>query len=205
MVRARLAHRLTSGHMKAFLLAALVAPVALATTLLKADVATLTRGSSAVVVGKVVGSSSRFTEDKARIITDTEIAVTQTIKGEVPARVTVMQPGGEVGDVGQKVAGTARFSDGEEVVLFLEKRGARFFVTGLAQGKFTVQRSSDGKSAWALPPAGLDAELIDPVTRQPTRPDGKPVLLETLIAQIATAAGQRAPEPGSPTKLELRP
>ena len=59
----------------------------------------------------------------------------------------------------QVVSGLARFSEGEEVVLFLERQGSsRFQVTGLSQGKFRVERSTDGRDAFAVPERG-DAVL----------------------------------------------
>ena len=191
--------------MKAFLLVGLVAPGLLATTLVKADLAALTRSSDAVVVGRVLSVKSRFSQDRARILTDSEIAVSQTLKGQVAPTLVVMQPGGEVGEVGQRVAGVARFAVGEEVAVFLEKRGERYFVVGLAQGKWRVERSSDGKAAFAVPPAELDAELVNPVTRQPVRADATPLTLEAFAQAVVTAAGQVAPSTAPTPRLETRP
>jgi hypothetical protein len=51
---------------------------------------------------------------------------------------------------------------GEEVVVFLERWGTqRFQVTGAAQGKFRVQRSSDGTRVFAVPDRNADADLVD--------------------------------------------
>lgn len=189
--------------MKAFLLGALLCEAALATTLVKADLASLTRQSDAVVLGQVTRVESRFTSDRQRIVTDTEIAVSQAVKGEVQKTIVVMQPGGEVGDVGQKVAGVALFTPGEEVVVFLERRGERYFVVGLGQGKYKVQRSSDGKAAYAVPPSELGATLVDPVTREHVSPESEPVRLEVFLQQVAAAAGATAPaQPAAPPKLE---
>lgn len=189
--------------MKAFLLGALLCEAALATTLVKADLAQLTRQSDVVVVGQVTRVGSRFTSDRQRIVTDTEIAVSQAVKGEVQKTIVVMQPGGEVGDLGQKVAGVALFTPGEEVVVFLERRGERYFVVGLGQGKYKVQRSSDGKAAYAVPPSELDATLVDPVTREHVSPESAPVLLEVFLQRVAAAAGAAAPaQPAAPPKLE---
>jgi hypothetical protein len=191
--------------MKAFLLGVLVSSAAFGTTLLKADLAWLTRNSDAVVVGKVGSVQSRFTSDQKRIMTDTEISVSQMLKGQTAASVVVMQPGGEVGDVGQHVSGVARFSPGEEVVVFLEKRGDRYFVTGLGQGKYRLERAADGKT-YAMPPRDLDSELVDPITRQPTSLSSEPILFEKFVQQIVTAAGQTAPATtATPKNLGTRP
>lgn len=190
--------------MKAFLLVGLLSQAALATTLLKVDLGQLTRSSDAVVIGRVQSVQSRFSSDGLKILTDAEISVTQTLKGQVAQAVVVMQPGGAVGDVGQHVAGVARFTPGEEVAVFLEKRGSRYFVTGLGQGKYRLERWSDGKT-YAVP-ADLDADLVDPLTRQPVAQDKAPILLETFVQKVVTAAGQTAPSPGSsPKNLGTRP
>jgi hypothetical protein len=190
--------------MKAFLLSALVSSAAFGTTLIKADLGQLTRSSDAVVIGKVHAVQSRFTADGLKIVTDAEIQVSQTLKGQVEGTIVVMQPGGEVGEVGQRVAGTARFARGEEVAVFLERRGPRFFVTGMVQGKFKVEKSPDGKT-WVVPPREVDADLVDPLTRQQVSADTAPMQLEVFVQKVATAAGQTAPvTPASPKGLEKR-
>lgn len=190
--------------MKAFLLVGLISQAALATTLLKVDLSQLTRSSDAVVVGRVLSVQSRYSADGLKILTDAEITVTQTLKGQVEKTVVVMQPGGVVGDVGQHVAGVARFSPGEEVAVFLEKRGTRYFVTGLGQGKYRLERWSDGKT-WVVP-ADVDADLVDPLTRQPVAQDKAPLLFETFVQKVVTAAGQTAPAPATgPKNLGTRP
>jgi hypothetical protein len=190
--------------MKAFLLGALVANAAFATTLIKADLGQLTRSSDAVVIGKVNAVQSRFSSDGLKIITDAEIQVSQTLKGQVEGTIVVMQPGGEVGEVGQHVAGTARFAAGEQVAVFLEKRGTRFFVTGMVQGKFKVEKSPDGKT-WVVPPREVDADLVDPLTRQQVSAETSPMQLEVFVQKVVTAAGQMAPAaPANPKGLEKR-
>ena len=191
--------------MKAFLLGALVANAAFATTLIKADLGQLTRTSDAVVIGKVVAVQSRLSSDGMKIITDAEIQVSQTLKGQVDTTVVVMQPGGEVGEMGQHVAGVAKFAAGEEVAVFLQARGHRFFVTGLGQGKWRIERGADGKAV-AVPPRELGADLVDPVTRKPVAAETASLQLETFVQRVVTAAGQTAPtETAGPKTLETRP
>ena len=116
--------------------------------------------------------------------------------------VEVVQPGGVVGDVGQQVSGTVKLSPGDEVVLFLEKRGPeRFMPVGMAQGCYRVQRSSDGKSAFAVPDAAGEVMILDPLTRAPVQRGVAPVKLDDLKAQIRTALAApvaNEPTPGRP-------
>lgn len=163
-----------------------VSSVASATTMLEQDVAALTKASAVVVRAKVLASQARWTADRARIVTDTEVEILDAWKGAPAARVVVMQPGGIVGEVGQKVAGAARFTVGEELVLFLEPRGDRYTVSGMSQGAFHVERSSDGKTAFAR--QDLDeALLLDPVTRQPVAGAREILTVEQLKARVLTA------------------
>jgi hypothetical protein len=177
---------------KWFLVGALLAGLSAgATTLLAMDVPGLARGADAVVHGSVTRLDSHWTGDHLRIVTDIELEVTEALKGSVPKRLTVVQPGGVVGDIGQTVSGLASFKLGEEVVVFLERRaGDSFLVSGMAQGKFRVERSSDGKAAFAVPDSVGDALLLDPQTHQPVSSPKlapRPPTLEELKVQIKAA------------------
>lgn len=159
-----------------------------ATTMLRADLPVLAQGSDAVVHGVVRRVQSRWSGDRMRIVTDVEIEVTEALKGQPGGTVLVTQPGGKVGDVGQTVGGLAGFAPGEEVVVFLEKKGPTAFrVAGMAQGKYQVQRGADAKAAMAVPEPTGDAVLIDPKTRQESVSSAKPMTLEALKAAIRAA------------------
>lgn len=182
--------------------AALFGATAGATTMLAVDVPMLARGADAIVRGSVTRMDSHWTGDHLRIVTDVEIDVGEAMKGQVPSRVTVVQPGGVVGDIGQTVSGLASFKVGEEVVLFLERRaGDSFLVSGMAQGKFRVERSSDGKAAYAVPDSTGDALLLDPATHQPVSSPvsaPRPATLDELKAQIKDALKAPAAAPTEP-------
>jgi len=144
------------------LLAAVIWLPAGATSVIGVDLEQLTRQSDVVVHGTVKGKESRWSGDGRRILTDVQIEVRESFKGPPARTVTVQQPGGVVGDIGQRVDGLATFDVGEEVVVFLERWGTqRFQVTAAAQGKFRVERSSDGTRAFAVPDHDADADLVD--------------------------------------------
>jgi hypothetical protein len=105
-----------------------------------ATVEDLARSSDAVVRGKVASVSARWSEDQRRIFTYVEVQPASVWRGAAPRLVTVLVPGGVVGNIGQRVDGAPGFAKGEEVVVFLSGAEAGAFrVTGLAQGKFSVQ------------------------------------------------------------------
>src|SRR5205814_2262958 len=81
-------------------------------------------------------------DDARRISTFTVVEVTEASKGAPGKRLTVRQPGGEVGGIGQSVAGAARFAPGEEVVLFLERArddATVFQVLSMSAGKVRLE------------------------------------------------------------------
>jgi len=116
-----------------------VAGPSLAAVALPLSVEELARGSDAVVRGKVAKTTCRWSSDGRRILTYAEVDTGSVWRGSAPARATVVVPGGEIGDIGQRVDGAPTFTQGEEVVLFLGKTGdSAYHVRGLAQGKFSV-------------------------------------------------------------------
>lgn len=123
-----------------------------------------------IVRGRVARSVAGWDDAKHRIWTWTEVVVSDRIKGKAPAVVLVKQPGGEVDGIGQAVAGTATFREGEDCVLFLEPSPdevTAFQPTGLAAGKVTIAdwqgqpaalRNTDGLSFAA--PSGKKVEIV---------------------------------------------
>ncbi len=175
-----------------------VALPAFATTLIAMDVPALTKAADVVVRGTVVRVEPRWTLDGARIVTDAEILVSHVLKGNVVAKTVVaMQPGGVVGDVGQKVHGAASFTLGDEVVVFLERRGDRFSVVGMAQGRFSVDRSGPE----AMVRGGEETlHLVDAKTHQPVEAPVQPMSLARLEALVRESLTAVTPEPTSPKR-----
>ncbi len=173
-------------------IAAIVATAAGATTLLPLDVSRLTTHSDLIVRGTIVSVAPHWSGDHARIFTDAEVHVTEVWKGPSSTAITAYQPGGEIGEVGQRVHGVATFAAGEDVVLFLEKRGPRYTVTGMAQGKFRIEPNN---IAHTSPDA--DLAVIDPITREVVSKPPVSMPLEQLKAQVI-AALPKAPDTTTP-------
>jgi hypothetical protein len=177
--------------------ALLIGGPAAATTMLRINLPELSQKAGTIVHGTVRRMESRWSGDRRRIITDVEIQVTETLKGQAGSTVLLIQPGGKVGDIGQMVHGLATFTPGEEVVVFLDRQGANAFrVTAMAQGKYQVRRSADSRSVLAVPENTGDALLLDPTTRQPTTSEQRTITLEELKASIRTALQQPGKEKG---------
>jgi hypothetical protein len=115
----------------------LAAAPAASTTFVETTVEEAARASEAVVRGRVLTTESRVTVE-GRIVTDVEISVADAWKGAPGATVQVVVPGGQAGALALKVDAAPTFEPGEEVVVFLVRRGNAWRVSGHALGKYRV-------------------------------------------------------------------
>lgn len=151
-------------------LAAALALVALAhaaparaSTTLGRSVEALAADADAVVRATVVSTSARWTGDGRRIVTDVRLSVLETLAGATGAQLVVTVPGGAVGDYAQDVSGGAKFTAGEQVVVFLRRvtSGERWGVLDLADGKFTVSETTARRQTLGLERRSRVAPLDD--------------------------------------------
>jgi hypothetical protein len=142
----------------AFLLVLFPALVARATVLLPLDTEALTARADRVVLGVVESQAAHWTSDHQAIYTDVVVRVTRSYKGAAPVgeRVVVRREGGSLDGVGMRVFGAANFSVGEEVLLFVEKRGAASYTVGMTQGKLHVSVGADGQKQVAADLSAVD-------------------------------------------------
>ncbi|MBX7096893.1 MAG: hypothetical protein K1X89_04190 [Myxococcaceae bacterium] len=89
-----------------------------------------------VVLAQVLRSQTRAEHgDARRLKTFTELAVGEDYKGRGPLSLTVVQLGGELGQVSERIPGDARFEAGQVAVLFLRCGGSdRCHLVGLEAG-----------------------------------------------------------------------
>jgi hypothetical protein len=109
-----------------------------ATTVKRMDLDTLVSGAHEIVVGKVRGSETYWSEDGRLILTRDKIEVSETLKGVNDGTVEITTIGGTIGDLTLYVAGMSVFKSGEEMIVFVEVAGSFRTVVGLGQGKFSV-------------------------------------------------------------------
>ncbi len=104
-----------------------------------ADVESLTASADAVVYAQVVRRSSAWGAGGGEIFTTVVLRPIETWKGDAEKEISVLVPGGEVGELAQTVDGVARFRDDEQVVVFLRRRvGSVYSIDHFALGKFAV-------------------------------------------------------------------
>ena len=128
-----------------FMLALLIvffSQAALATTVLKLDVETMTAKSDLIVEGVVKSVTAAFDEKGRSIVTTVEVTVARTIKGAAKDTVILQVPGGTVNGKTLKVFGAPTFEKGDNVFLFLvavpDKSSSCYQVSGLFQGRYLV-------------------------------------------------------------------
>jgi hypothetical protein len=170
--------------LRAVLLFSLLAPMAQASSALQMDVTALTRAASDVVRVRVFSARCVWMDEHRRLVTLVEVEVLERWKGSADAVLRVVQPGGELDGIGQRVAGVAPLAVGEEVVLFLERRGPWHSAVGLAQGVYRVERAPG--VARAVPAEVHRLTLVAPAGRavEPRRPVSLSALKDEVRREV---------------------
>ena len=86
------------------------------------EIKKLSKGADVILTGKVTKQNSSWNENKTRIFTKATLQVDEYLKGNNSGNsIEVTYPGGEVGDVGELYTHMPRFTNDEEVLVFLKK------------------------------------------------------------------------------------
>ena len=118
----------------------------------------LARQSEVVAVGKVSSLKCDWSPGKTQILTHVTIDVQECVKGSLTGQqLTVVTPGGEIGEEGELYCGVARFARNEQVLLFAKKMNAnQYTVTGGMNGKFTITQDAVTKTKLVGPSLRLN-------------------------------------------------
>lgn len=101
--------------------------------------------AASVIVGKCVRQESRWDAQKRWILTYSTFAIEKSIKGSAGAEMTIVTPGGAVGDVHQDTIGVPQFAVGRENVLFVKNTQAGPTVLYFDQGAYNVTTDERGR------------------------------------------------------------
>jgi len=133
------------GRLLALIVLAALALPARGTIYIRKSLAEMVGEADRVVQGRVLSKDSAW--EGGVIWTTYVIQVLEHLKGEAPGRpapaqVTVRQPGGSVGEIGQVAVGIPHFAVGEELIVFTRDFGAGWqTVLNGPQGHLTIQTS----------------------------------------------------------------
>lgn len=158
------------------------AAVASATTVRSLSLEELTAQADLIVQARVVSQHSFKEGPRGWIYTASQIEVVDSFKGKAAPGdlLLVRQLGGQVEQEVMTLEGNAQLNQGEEVILFLdrdEQEPQRHYVVGLAQGKYSVDRSG------AQPVVRRNQDGTKQPTARPTpgqRQEGRPLLRAAL-------------------------
>lgn len=147
-------------------------------TILKLTFQQLVHGSDAVIIGKVVSKESDASGPVTltRNVVDVEACLLGVEKLEDPVIEIFTLGGSKGGGVAVHVFGEARFGVGERFLAFLELRGGRWRVRGMAQGKMTVKNDPSTGTDMVLPPDKIN--VVTPKDGKLVK--GKPFLTEPV-------------------------
>jgi hypothetical protein len=119
-----------------------IVPAAEASMLRSMSLAELVSQADDIVVAKVVSVSAAWDPAHRRILSTIEIDVEEAWKGSSASRhLTIVQPGGSVGDIEMTVHGMPTFSVAERALLFLRRIAEREVVVGMSEGKRSLRWS----------------------------------------------------------------
>ena len=152
----------------------LLLPVARATTLARLSLEQLAAGSDAVARVRCARVESRWENGSIWTVATVEIA--ETLKGNLPAEITVRLPGGRVGHLTATVDGVPKFKSGDDTIVFLQRSSAGgFTVAGWVEGTFRISRDprtgsetvTQESSAFAVFDAATRAFRVEGIRRMP--------------------------------------
>jgi PKD repeat protein len=141
-----------------FALALASASVASATTIVVPTDEQLIDKSLFIAAGEVLSSAA--VDRQGTIWTETQLRVDRTLKGELPAVITVRELGGELNERFNVIFGGAEYEPGERVLVFLSRDGDVYRTRDMFVGKFTEKTALDGGRLWHRP-ASQNTRLLD--------------------------------------------
>jgi hypothetical protein len=123
-------------------LALMILPRALATSVPSLTFDELTDRSEVIVAGRITRSWSDWDSERKFIWTHYELSVSSVHKGAARTAVIVSEPGGVVGGRGMRIAGSVEYSPGDQVAVFLQRMPNGYLRTaGWGQGKYLVDKA----------------------------------------------------------------
>jgi hypothetical protein len=133
------------GFLLATLMTATLASNAAATVMEPATFEEKVGNAASVVLGKVVSTESRWDSEHRWILTYSTFAVEKAMKGSASGQLTLVTPGGAVGDIHQDTIGVPQFNVGSEHVVFVKETRLGPTVLYFDQGAYDVVRDSRGQ------------------------------------------------------------
>ncbi|MBK9165876.1 MAG: hypothetical protein IPM24_00245 [Bryobacterales bacterium] len=157
-----------------------------ATTLARATLEELAQTSTHVVRGRVMTTHARLSGGV--VSTAVTIQVSDRWKGPAGSSLTFALPGGRLGTLRQRAAGTPELVQGAEYIFFVwtSPKGNNQLL-GLSQGVLEILTDSKGDTAVSRPL--IAAELVDRVSGARVQDEGVSLTIEEFSARMRRALG----------------
>ncbi|HEY0142223.1 MAG TPA: hypothetical protein VGF48_15100 [Thermoanaerobaculia bacterium] len=127
--------------------------------------------AAAILVGTCVRQESRWDDSRRWILTYSTFQVEKLMKGSMALReLTIVTPGGRVGDLYQDTIGVPDFKEGDERVLFVKNTNAGPTVLYFDQGAYLVEKDDRGDRV--VRPVASEAVYVDTRGGQLVRAEG---------------------------------
>lgn len=140
----------------------LMAGLAGATTVIIPSDDELIAGSKAIIKGRVIAISTRYSEERGMVFTYVTLEVNEVWKGAIRShQVVLRQPGGLASGYGTLLHGTPEFTMDERVLLFLDTwndgslRVHQFFL-----GKYDISEGPDGSTQAVRASGGTNVTVV---------------------------------------------
>jgi hypothetical protein len=141
-----------------------------------------------IVVARVVSASAAWDASHRKIISIVVIDIEEMWKGSGEKHLTIVQPGGTVGDIEMTVYGMPSFVHGERSLLFLQGT-SRVQVVGMAQGKRPIHWDAPSEQ-WLVEPADNSESVeLGPNAKIRRAEAGAPATLNALRQQVRVLTG----------------
>ncbi len=125
--------------------------------------------AAAIVLGKVIRQESRWDNAHKWILTYSTFQVEKTMKGMPAQQITIVTPGGQVGDVAQDVSGVPKFRQGDDHVVFVRNSQAGPTVLYFDQGAYRVVKEGNERVVQSLVSSAV---LVDTQRGTAVAPEG---------------------------------
>ena len=143
----------------------------------------LVTSSNEIIVAKVISVKAAWDPPHRRILSTIEVKIEECWKGAAGEFITIVQPGGTVGDIEMTVHGMPKFTAGERSLLFLRGQ-TNFQVVGMSEGKRPVAWDADSKRWMVESPNVEDTVDVDAAGRLHPAAQAAQLDLESMRARV---------------------
>jgi hypothetical protein len=179
----------------------LAAPRGFASIMMKLELPDLVKLADHIAVVDVTSVRSAWDEKHERIYSTIELNVVDSWKAPTaadgsashPAALTIVQPGGTVGDMSMVVMGTGTFVPGARSLVFLRGSATRAQVVGMTQGVHPLSFEPTARR-WTVAPASLSqVKLIRPASSPAAAPAPSGDAISRLAPSSSLNLADRVP------------